>query len=624
MKTINFTKAILLGVAVCLTTITMNAQVFKWAAPYNDSQNMDDISMAVTTDASGNVYVTGRSKSCLQSGDEEIVTRKYNASGGLIWSQPYNGGFFNCNYGDFEQGNAIAVDAQGNVWVTGRTYQGTTYNEDLFLLKYNAAGTQQWIKFYHDVASYGVSMAEGTCIAIYNTAGNGTDVYVGGKTVSTANGARGIVLKSDQNYNSGQWGWSNTPYIFSGNYPSYSYGQTAFDIKVDASNTYVYVTGWVSNTSTLHDCFTAKLSASTGAVQGGWPQTYNYSPTNDWERSFAMILDGGGNVYIAGYRTTSTNRDAIVIKYSTNGGPFVWISPWNNNSFNGSDEYWDIAGFGPGGGGAGTVVYAGGYTGQSGGNDYLLAAINISNGSFLSSWNSPTNPQTYDGYATGTEPAGTDKCKAIDYEPTTNRVYMTGFANETIPAPSSINITNLGYNANNGALVWRTTYDYNSDQINQDDNVYGKYSLTAQYNACYGVDDIYVTGASRIDHSGNLNFDYITLKYGCGSNCFPCSCPQGGGRMMNAEQQQEAEAGAVAVYPNPFTASAVIRLSPETKISNAVLSVYDITGRLVSSVNNIASTTIVIDRGDLPDGMYFYKLIDNGNMISNGKFVITE
>lgn len=62
----------------------------------------------------------------------------------------------------------------------------------------------------------------------------------------------------------------------------------------------------------------------------------------------------------------------------------------------------------------------------------------------------------------------------------------------------------------------------------------------------------------------------------------------------------------------------------EILIYNAVLSVYDIEGRLVSSINNITKNDIIINRGNLKNGLYFYKLTDNGNIIGNGKFIITE
>ena len=54
------------------------------------------------------------------------------------------------------------------------------------------------------------------------------------------------------------------------------------------------------------------------------------------------------------------------------------------------------------------------------------------------------------------------------------------------------------------------------------------------------------------------------------------------------------------------------------------LYLYDITGKLVSGVNNIKSTTIIINRGNLGNGLYFYSLTDNGNILSSGKFMITD
>jgi glutamine cyclotransferase len=78
------------------------------------------------------------------------------------------------------------------------------------------------------------------------------------------------------------------------------------------------------------------------------------------------------------------------------------------------------------------------------------------------------------------------------------------------------------------------------------------------------------------------------------------------------------------LYPNPFSTTAVLKLSPETELTNAVLSVYDISGRLVSSVNNITSNDIIINRGNLKNGLYYYTLSDNGTIITKGKFIIAD
>ncbi len=81
-----------------------------WVARYNGSGNGIDEAKAIAVDSSGNVYVTGFSDA---NGGTDYATIKYSQSGQEEWVARYRGP------GNEGQGNAIAVDAAGNVYVTG-------------------------------------------------------------------------------------------------------------------------------------------------------------------------------------------------------------------------------------------------------------------------------------------------------------------------------------------------------------------------------------------------------------------------------------------------------------------------------------------------------------------------
>ncbi len=68
--------------------------------------------LAIAVDLANNSYVTGYSPGTNSGND--IVTIKYDQNGNQIWVQRYNGP----GNGD-DEGNAIAVDNNGNVYVTG-------------------------------------------------------------------------------------------------------------------------------------------------------------------------------------------------------------------------------------------------------------------------------------------------------------------------------------------------------------------------------------------------------------------------------------------------------------------------------------------------------------------------
>ena len=81
-------------------------------------------------DNAANVYVTGYTSNMNSS--QDITTIKYNTNGVLQWVQFYDGAFSSA-----DGGNALKVDANGNVFVTG--YETTAgFTTDFVTLKYNS------------------------------------------------------------------------------------------------------------------------------------------------------------------------------------------------------------------------------------------------------------------------------------------------------------------------------------------------------------------------------------------------------------------------------------------------------------------------------------------------------
>lgn len=112
-----------------------SAGVQQWASRYNGPGNFIDISNSVAVDASGNVYVTGISTGTTSFTD--YATVKYNSSGVEQWAARYNG-----PANGTDEAFSVVVDAAGNVYVTGQSLSGTNY--DYATVKYNSAGQQQW------------------------------------------------------------------------------------------------------------------------------------------------------------------------------------------------------------------------------------------------------------------------------------------------------------------------------------------------------------------------------------------------------------------------------------------------------------------------------------------------
>jgi Beta-propeller repeat len=87
-------------------------------------------------------------------GNKEIFIAKYDTNGNFLWAKQAGSSFT-------DQAEAMAVDASGNSYVTGRFGSSATFGsgeanqtaltasggaEDIFVAKYNSSGLLQWAK----------------------------------------------------------------------------------------------------------------------------------------------------------------------------------------------------------------------------------------------------------------------------------------------------------------------------------------------------------------------------------------------------------------------------------------------------------------------------------------------
>ena len=131
------------------TTSTENTTTSTWTKQFGTSSH--DVGVGVTTDSSGNIYVTGFTRGDLDgntnSGGRDIFLVKYNSSGTKQWTKQLG-------TSEFDEGYGVTTDSSGNIYVTGSTKGGLDGNtnsgtedifgkEDIFLIKYNSSGTKQ-------------------------------------------------------------------------------------------------------------------------------------------------------------------------------------------------------------------------------------------------------------------------------------------------------------------------------------------------------------------------------------------------------------------------------------------------------------------------------------------------
>lgn len=110
---------------------------------FNGTGNNIDIPYAITLDDTGNIYLTGYSKSSSAAGSEDVLTVKISPSGNLMWSRLYDGAG-----NGTDQGISIASGTDGSVYVGGGTDRGS--NDMVYLLiKYDSEGNLLWTEDYY-------------------------------------------------------------------------------------------------------------------------------------------------------------------------------------------------------------------------------------------------------------------------------------------------------------------------------------------------------------------------------------------------------------------------------------------------------------------------------------------
>jgi arginine repressor len=302
-----------------------------------------------------------------------------------------------------DYGFSVAVDSSGNVYVAGhynnnssnsnsvKDFAGANLNgktstasTDVFVTKFDANGVQRWIKTLGGSgADQGYSVAvdgSGNVYVagdFYNTTANANSVTdfngnaLAGKTTTASSDA--FVAKLNSN---GSQLWIKT------------LGGTSADgvqsVKVDSGGN-VYVAGAYTGSAAdfngsalgskggLTDTYVAKLDSSGSQL---WIKALGGS---DGDYAYSVSVDGGSNVYVAGYyanstanaksvtdfagnilngKTTTLSSDLYVAKLNPSGTQ-LWIKTLGGtNSDGGRSVVVDIAG----------NVYVAGYYGNSSSN----------------------------------------------------------------------------------------------------------------------------------------------------------------------------------------------------------------------------------------------------------------
>ena len=281
-----------------------------WVKQFGSSEL--DSAYEISVDSTGNSYLVGATEGVLPNnnklGNTDAFIAKYDAGGTQIWIKQFGSS-------ESDQAKAITID-NNNIYVTGYTYgslsnNGNLGNEDAFIAKYNVNGTQLWTK------QFGTSSTDFAGKINIDYSGN---IYVMGTTegslpgISNLGQADAFIAKYDAN---GTQTWIKQ-------FGS-SAGELVAGIITDSSGN-VYVSGTTEG---------SLYNNSNLGITDGFLAKYNASGTQLWVKQFGsssidgvsgISLDSSNNIYITGLTTGSltgnTNSgdfDSFIVGFDANG-----------------------------------------------------------------------------------------------------------------------------------------------------------------------------------------------------------------------------------------------------------------------------------------------------------------
>jgi hypothetical protein len=313
-----------------------------WSWAKSGGSNSSEYGRSIAVDKNGNSYVVGVFwSSSINFGGiilnndsinnyHDIFIVKYDSYGNVIWAK-------NAGGGNYDIVSDIAVDANGNTYVTGYFLSNTvTFGTDtlirsgnagMFVVKYDTSGIVLWARSASGGSNYGYAIAVDL---------NGNSYVTGDFTNSL------VIFDSDTltNDTSAVFGdifivkfdtIGNTIWAKSAGGSDDDYGSS---IAVDDSNN-IYVTGYFfsRNIAFGTDILTSNTAGNPGAVSNIFLVKYDAYGNVVWgkcagggygDEASGVAVDYSSNIYITGKFTNST----IVFGHDTltsNGGYEIFI-----------------------------------------------------------------------------------------------------------------------------------------------------------------------------------------------------------------------------------------------------------------------------------------------------------
>ncbi len=440
----------------------------------------------MVTDASGNVYIVGTVRNMLSG--EDYITIKYNSAGIEQWSVEFNG-----TLNSRDAGSGIAVDALGNVYVTGGSRSIDT-ERDYATIKYNSAGEQQWIAYYDGLITEASDEANDIVV---DDEGN---IYVTGDSESNS----GYDFTTIKYNNDGEEQW-----VARYDGPASESDDTGYFITIDISGN-IYVAGRSDGNDGKDDYLIVKYNSS-GEEQ--WVARYD-GPDSKTDQVKGLVIDQAGNVYVTGQSSNANFKWEYATVMFNSAGVEQWTSRYSNS--NNSNDYARALAVNDSG-----YVYVTGSSNDGNDDDFITIKY------------SPTGAEEwvkiFDGPSNGYDRASaitldeseniyvageSEGSMLIKYDPAGNEILNTNYPDiysiVTLTKDNSGEILMAGSHINNGYCA---TVKFSEAGIKVWDVIKNGPPLSSEQPVAMALDlngNLYMTGLSR---RAQTSVDYFLIKY---------------------------------------------------------------------------------------------------------------
>lgn len=276
-----------------------------WRQAFDGPPGLNSEPTAIAIGANNDIFVTGVVGTDIFKKGGDYITIAYNSAGRELWSKTYDGP---AQGSDFAR--AVALDAAGNIYVTGESDGGENEGLDFATIKYTPAGQQAWVRRHNGRAS-GVDRAVAMAV---DDAGN---VHVTGVVNAISAVSDYVTIKYDTQ------GATKWIVRFSG---EAARRDEPAAIALDTAGN-VLVTGGSQAANGRFDYATVKYNAAGGLL---WVARYN-GPRDFEDSARDVKVDARGNVFVTGGSWGDERQDYATLKYSSAGAE-LWVARYQGPS----------------------------------------------------------------------------------------------------------------------------------------------------------------------------------------------------------------------------------------------------------------------------------------------------